>query len=173
MTKRFTMPDSVTFYIKALPGHEFKLDFTAMDNDSALSGFVRGLKNIMGDAVGGSDKTPEDKLAEATAKLNAFMAGTIGDGTRTLSPIESKLRELLSAWLVGKKWKKSAADKYARDGESVLGQWKSLCEKNSIAWDAGEKVYDSWFETAKIMLAAVEAAAGVNIPAPTPEPEAA
>jgi hypothetical protein len=174
MAKRFTLPDSVVFYIKALPGQPFTIDFTAMDNESMLSGVMRGLKNILGDAVGGSDKSPEDKLAEATAKLAAFVAGTIGDGTRTLSPIESKLRELLSAWLVGKKWKKSAADKYARDGESVLSQWLALCEKNSIDPMAGQKVYDSWLSTAKIMIEAVEAAAGVSIPAPTPEtPEAA
>lgn len=171
MTKRFTFPDSVTFFIKALPGVEFTLPFTAMDNDSMVSGVLRGLKNIMGDAVGGSEKSPEEKERLAREKLESYVAGTIGDG-KTLSPMESEMRDLLSAWLVARKWKKSAADKYAREGDGVLAQWTSLVAKNSIDPDGAAKVYESWTVTASQILASRAAAASLVI-AKIAEPESA
>lgn len=171
MAKRFMLPESHAFSIKALPGHEFTVNFSVMDNDSMLSGVIRGLKNIMGDAVGGSEKTAEDKLKLAQEKLDAFVLGTIGDG-KSLSPFESEMRDCLSAWLVARKWKKSAADKYARDGESVHGQWMALCEKNSIDKAAGQEVYESWSLTADQILASRKAAASIVIPAPA-APDAA
>lgn len=160
MTKRFTLPDSHAFFIKALPSHEFTVNFSVMDNDSMLSGVVRGLKNIMGDAVGGSEKSPDEKLRLAQEKLDSFMAGTIGDG-KSLSLFESEMRDLLSAWLVARKWKKSAADKYAREGDGVFAQFKSLCEKNSIDWTGGQKVYDSWSSIAVDILKRRAEAAGL------------
>ena len=171
MAKSFRLPDTHVFSIKALPGHEFTVNFSVMNNDSMLSGVVRGLKNIMGDAVGGSEKSPDDKLKLAQEKLDSFMAGTIGDG-KTLSPMESEMRDLLSAWLVARKWKKSAADKYAREGDGVLAQWTSLVAKNSIDPDGAAKVYESWTVTATQILASRAAAASLVI-AKIAEPESA
>jgi hypothetical protein len=166
MAKRFTLPDSHAFFIKALPGVEFTVNFSAMDNESMLSGVVRGLKNIMGDAVGGSEKSADEKLKLATEKLESFVAGTIGDG-KSLSPFETEMRKNLSAWLQARKWKQSAADKYAREGDGVFAQFKSLCEKNSIDWTAGQKVYDSWSSIAvDILKRRAEAASLVAAIAP-------
>ena len=152
---------SVAFFIAALPDHEFTFPIGEMDNDSLLSGLLRGLKNILGDAVGGSDKTDEEKIVEATDKLAKFVAGVIGDGTRSVSPREYELRDLMVAWLVARKWKTAAAEKYARKGDGVHSQWVSLCEKNSLDPVAGQALYDSWVKTADNSLAVRAASAAI------------
>lgn len=153
MTKSFVLPDSRAFSIAKFPDLQLRIDFWAMDDSAILRGLMKGLKNILGDAVAGiTDESEARKAIEK--KIAKFHAGAIGDGTPTVDEFTKELRLQFSKWLIKQGAKKGDAGKVSRHPDGVKVTFLAIVASKGLDTAKAESLLKKWEDKAESIAAA-------------------